>query len=917
MDSKKRDGLINKALKFVKEHKDYTDEKQQAQMWLRDLFVDVFGINKSKVNVGFEHRVKGGYIDHLFNGLLLTEMKSAGKDLEVAKRQAFDYVMELSDNDIPKYVMVSDFNYIVLYNLDKNTHFKFLTKELPKYIELFDFFFGEEVVAREPQSPVNAEAAKELEKFHDTLRELNYPKNSRSLLMTRIVFCMFADDTEIFEKDQFRNYILNETNEDGSDLLYKLLDLFLALDTPKNLRIKNTAIQDFRFINGGLFKVKLEGVPLNKVARDMLIRITKLDWGMISPIIFGSMFEGAMDNESRHDLGAHFTSETNIMKVISSLFLDELRTEFDEILNYKVDRLRRLNQFHDKLSSLKFLDPACGSGNFLILAYREIRRLEHDVIQAELREEYIRDNNIGVKDFNRKLDISYQDTFFSIEDRIKVEVAQFYGIEIQAYAASIAKLGLWLMDHLMNMEASNKFGQQVLRLPLHAGAKISVADALLTNWNNIIDCSQLDYILGNPPFIGAKVMGPENKQILYKVAPELEGIKNLDFVSGWFIKSAFVMNQNPNVKTAFVATNSISQGIQAASLWKKINHMGINISFAHQTFKWDNNGASVFVVIIGMETQNKRNKELFIYDDISKSPIKTIVPKINEYLINASFLLLNTKLRNPISDFPNMTLGSLLLDNQNFILLPDEYHRWLERYPELKNYIHPYYGSKEILNTTAPSRYAIYAKDIPFNLIVNNKELSDRLTAISDFRKTVSKEDITLAETPTLYKRDRYWKQNVLGVPRTSSSARKYIPMAYFDENTIISDAAYQVTNAPLELFGVLETRLHTVWARLVTGKLKGDFRYSNTLCYNTFPIPKLTLAQIEGIEHLAQKIIEIRNSYMAEGNTLANLYGKIMPPDLRKAHTKLDKIVEIAYSGREFLNDNDRLSFLISMVGK
>lgn len=913
LDNDKRVRLSGNAHRFVEEHRDYCDEKQQAQMWLRDLFTDVFEINKLKVNVGFEHKVKGGYIDHLFNGLLLTEMKSMGKDLEVAKEQAFNYVMDLSNKDVPTYVMVSDFKYIVLYDLKKNTNFKFLVEDLPQYIELFNFFYGEEVIAREPQSPVNVKAAKELERLHDKLRELKYPKNSRSLFMTRIVFCMFADDTGIFEKNQFRNYILNETNEDGTDLIYKLLDLFIALDTPYEDRVINPSVENFRYINGGLFKVKLEGVPLNREARNMLIRVTELDWSMISPIIFGSMFEGAMDSESRHDLGAHFTSETNIMKVISSLFLEELRTEFDKILNYKVDRLKRLQIFHKKISNLKFLDPACGSGNFLLLAYREIRRLEHDVIQAELREEYIRDNNISLTNFNRKIDINYQDTLFTVEDRIKVEVAQFYGIEIQAYAVSIAKLSLWLMDHLMNLEASNKFGQQVLRLPLHAGANIHVADALLINWNDIIDCRDLDYILGNPPFNGKSSMLADQKNSLaYAIADKVKKYKSLDFVAAWYIKAGELMIINHSIKTALVSTNSIIQGEQAPILWSVLFNSNIHISFAHQTFDWDNNGAKVHVVIIGTSYGKTKNPKIYVYNNLKGEPTCEEAIYINEYLINANPVLLKPRTVQ-ISGFPEMGWGSKLTDGGNFLFNQEEKNEIIKKYPFVNDYLHLYLSAKDLLNNGI--RYALYLKYSDISKVRHVPEINSRILAIKEMRekssdKTTNKD----ALRPMEYQQDHVIIGDYLAIPRVSSSKRDYIPMDFLSYPTIVSDALFQVKATPFE-FAILQSKIHMLWIRTVCGRLKSDIRYSNTLGYNNFIVPKVSTEMKKIIDDLGKLLIDCHKHYKSNNMKLADIYDPLyMPKDLRTIHIKIDQVVDSIYKKSGFSSDNERLQCLLNL---
>ncbi|MFZ3576782.1 DNA methyltransferase [Virgibacillus sp. DJP39] len=898
MNNESRSEVLNKALAFVKEHENDRDEKQQAQMWVRD-FLEAFGVPYQKIKLGFEWRVNidgnTKFVDHLINGTLLIEMKSRDKDLDKAKSQAYRYVMNLSNEDLPRYVMISNFKRIRLYDLSSDGTWDFLITDLPKYIDLFGFLVGKQINVAIPKNPVNEKAAKMMETLHKKLLESKYPRNFADLLMTRIVFCLFADDSGIFKQDQFTNYLRNETREDGSDLVDRLAVLFQVLNTTEDERFQADVLKNFPYINGGLFEhPQLTGLPLTKEIRTHLIETSELDWSRISPVIFGSMFEAAMDDTRRHNLGAHYTSEINIMKVIDSLFLEDLKEEFEHIRKLKHGRDRRLLEFHDKLSNLKFLDPACGSGNFLIVAYRELRRLEHEVID----------------------EILHGQAVFDIGELIKVEVAQFYGLEVVPYAVSIAKVGLWLMDHLMNREASELFGRLFLRLPLHAGANVVNADALQVDWQEIVTTGELNYILGNPPFLGAKKMSKESKQILKEVAPKMKGISNLDFVAGWFIKAARLMQENQNIKSSLVSTNSISQGIQATLLWRELRTMNININFAHQTFSW-NNEANVMVVIIGFSTQNQKEKTLFTYTNKKGNPNKNVVSSINEYLIDEPFLLIDPNTRKQISGYPPMTLGSLPLDNQQYILLEDEKNEIIKKYPEMVNYIHPYFGSQELLEPNKYKRFIIYAKDIPFNRLMKMLEIQKRVENVKRFRSTVAQEDRKLSKTPLLFKRDRYWKQKVLIVPRTSSGGREYVPMGYYDENVIVSDAAYQVADASLLLFGFLESKMHTRWINLVSGKLKGDFRYSNTLCYNTFPFPPINSKNKIRVENISKQILDTREKYFNEGNSLRDLYGKIMPTDLLLLHEKLDKVIETLYRKKAFNSDEERVKHLIKVYQK
>lgn len=904
------DTIINDAYNFVKDHQDDSDERQQAQSWIKDFLEKVFHINPRKVNAGFEWRVKSGryqqYADHLLNGILLIEMKSRGKSLDRAKSQAYNYVMKLEGNDIPRYVMLCDFEIIKISDLDTGSEIVFPVKELASNIEVFDFLKGKEIKIATPQSPVNAKAANLLETLHIMLREKNYPRNATELLMTRIVFCMFADHTGIFESGQYRSYILKHTKEDGSDIVDKMGSLFIVLNTPENERYQQGDLGDFRYINGGLFNVQIPtGIRLNKEIRDMLLEISQLDWSQISPIIFGSMFEGAMDEKKRHDLGAHFTSEINIMKVLDSLFLDDLNTEFQNICNLKIGKLNKLNEFHKKISNLIFLDPACGSGNFLMLAYRELRRLEHEVVNEVLVQEW-KQNNRGT------LGAEYQDTLLTIEDRIMVEVSQFYGIELQPYAVSIAKLGLWLIDHLMNMEASNKFGQYFIRLPLHAGANIYADNALKANWEDIVPITKLSYILGNPPFIGHNVKSGDNQKELKSVAPEWKGIANLDYVSGWFIKASKMMECNPLIETAFVSTNSIAQGIQAINLFSELFCNGFNINFAHQTFEWDNNGAKVHVIIIGFSKFKKKQKKLYKYSSLRAEPQLIEVSDINEYLLPMKSVKL-TAMYTQISGKPNMIYGSNMSTGTALMFKEKEYQEFIRKVPWTEEYMRPLIGAKELTNNF--KRYVLYLKDAKPSLINSSNEVLERLNKVKSDRgnstDTLAKQ---IVNTPTLLYSDRVLDGEFLVIPIVSSGNREYIPIVFEKYPTIATNKTFQLPNANKYIFGILESRMHMCWMKITVGRLKSDYSYSNTLVYNTFVFPETSKIQEEFISNLADKILAIREEYFEKGEKIKDLYSSFMPPDLRKAHNKLDKEVEKLYRKEPFNSDEDRFEHLLKL---
>lgn len=904
------DTTINDAYKFVEDHQNDSDERQQAQSWIKDFLEKVFHINPRKVNAGFEWRVKAGkhqqYVDHLLNGVLLIEMKSKGRSLDKAKSQAYNYVMKLGENDVPRYVMLCDFEIIKISDLDTGSEIAFPVKELTSHIGVFDFLKGKEIRITTPQSPVNVKAANLLETLHIMLREKKYPRNATELLMTRIVFCMFADYTGIFEEGQYRSYILKHTKEDGSDIVDKLGSLFIVLNTPENERYQQGDLGDFRYINGGLFNVQIPtGIRLNKEIRNMLLEISQLDWSQISPIIFGSMFEGAMDVKRRRDLGAHFTSEVNIMKVLDSLFLDDLNTEFQNICNLKIGKLNKLNEFHKKISNLTFLDPACGSGNFLMLAYRELRRLEHEVVSEVLIQEWKQDNR-------GTMGAEYQDTLLTIEDRIKVEVSQFYGVELQPYAASIAKLGLWLIDHLMNMEASNKFGQYFVRLPLHVGANIYVDNALKVDWKDIVPVTKLSYILGNPPFIGHNAKSVDNQKELKSVAPKWKGISNLDYVAGWFIKASKMMEYNPLIETAFVSTNSIAQGTQAINLFSELFNKGFNINFAHQTFEWDNNGAKVYVIITGFSKIKKKQRKLYKYSSLKAEAQLVEASNINEYLLPMKSVEL-TAMYKQISGKPDMIYGSNMSTGTALMFKEKEYQEFIRKIPWTKEYMRPLIGAKELTNNF--KRYVLYLKDAKPSLINSTNEVLERLNKVKSDRKN-SKDILAnqMADTPTLLYSDRVLDGDFLVIPIVTSGNREYVPIIFEKYPTIATNKTFQLPNADKYIFGILESRMHMCWMKVTVGRLKSDYSYSNTLVYNTFVFPETNKTQEETVANLVDNILTIREKYFKIGEKIKDLYSKLMPPDLRKAHNKLDREVEKLYRKQPFNSDEDRFEYLLKL---
>ena len=901
----------SRAYEFIKIHQADDQENVYYSTFDAD-FLKIFGVPTEKINSGFEYKVKidshTKRIDHLLSGLLLIENKSRGTSLDSAVEQAMRYVQHLKDEDRPKFVLLSDFANMRLYDLNnlENT-LEFATKDLPVNLAAFGFLLGRDPSARNNLDPVNAKAAQLLEKLHQKLIAARYPIDEANLLMTRLVFCFFADDAEIFETNQF-DFYLHDTKPNGSDILEKLATLFAVLNTPEKDRFQNGAVAEFRYINGGLFRSKQPtGIDLGSEIRDILLKVSELNWSKISPVIFGSMFEGAMDPTERHNLGAHYTSEKNILKVVDSLFMEDLLAEFRQIQNDKTpNKLARLEKFHDKLANLKFLDPACGSGNFLIVAYRELRRLELDVIEEKDRYNH---------KANSRLDI-------------RVDINQFYGIEIIPYACNIARLGLWLEDHLMNLEASKRFGQYFARLPLHDGGNIYCGDALKADWLHIFDKPQgditfteldkLDFILGNPPFIGQTVMSHEQKKNLKNAVPNNEKIGKVDFVAGWYYKATELMEENCELQVALVSTNSIAQGEQAIIVLQDLMvNYRIKINFAHQTFKWDNNGAAVFVVIIGFAKFARKRRYIFKYDkDTDDNAECTPAININQYLLDAAFVKMAPR-NESISSLPRMAFGTMPRDNGNLILSSVESRKIIAKYPELSKFLHPFIGSQELLQDTEISRYILYLKNAPIK-ILQIPEVCKRLELTKEFRKnSVAKSTQKWAGRATELVQDQYSATKVMLLPRVSSGMRDYLPIGYYDENTIGSDQVFQVEDATLDLFAILHSKIHMSWLTTVGGRLKSDFRYSNTMVYNTFVVPEISDETCAELVASAQNILDVRAKYTVKGNSLADMYDPLlMPADLRAAHDANDKLIDSLY-GLKSPSQEERVKKLMELYQK
>ena len=759
--------------------------------------------------------------------------------------------------------------YFILYRRTTGERFSFKTKELRKHIKRFADIAGYETTRiYENQIAVNVKAAEKMAKLHDALKEYGYEGHPLEVYLVRLLFCLFADDTGIFPENSFTNYIEN-SKDDGSDLSLRLEQLFEILNCPDEIRKKRKLLPknllQFRYINGGLFKETLPLADFNGKMRQILLDCCNFDWNKISPAIFGAMFQGVMDKKTRRKFGAHYTSEENILKLIKPLFMDELWNEFEQVKAIPA----QLDAFHDKIASLKFLDPACGCGNFLIITYRELRLLELEVLRMK------------INTAQRLLDVS---------SMLKVNVSQFYGIEYEEFPCQIAQVGMWLIDHQMNLLVADQFGTYYVRLPLKQSATIVHDNALRIDWNKVVLTEELSYILGNPPFVGARIMSTEQKADLRHVFGSVKNVGNLDYVCCWYKKAVGVMQKNRNIATAFVSTNSISQGEQVSILWKPFFEKGVFINFAYRTFKWNNEAkgkAAVHCVIIGFGMIEKRNK--FIVD----GDICSYVGNINGYLVDAKNICIESR-RKPLCDIPQIGIGNKPIDGGYYLFTEDEKNDFIAKEPASKEYFKKWIGSDEFIN--GKKRYCLWLGDCEPADLKNMPECLKRVEAVRKYRlASKSKPTRKLADKPRRFHVENMPNNNYIVIPESSSKNRRYIPIGFLSPDIFSSNLVKIIPRGTLYHFGILTSSVHNCWMRTVAGRLKSDYRYSKEIVYNNFPWPEANKRQQTKIAKLAQVVLDARKQF--PGSSLADLYDPLtMPPVLLEAHQNLDREVMRLY---------------------
>ena len=896
-----------RAAAFSQEWADAGYEKGQTQLFYRDFF-DIFDLPVRRV-AAFEEPVKllgdrRGFIDLFWKGVLLVEQKSAGRDLTKAKTQAFSYFPGLKDADLPRYLLLSDFQTFELYDLDEDENVAFTLADLPQHVEKFGFILGVQKRSFKDQDPVNIKASERVGQLHDALADAGYIGHDLEQFLVRIVFCFFADDTGIFEpRDIFLDLLENRTQEDGSDLGGWLMQLFQVLNTPVDRRstILDEDLSRFPYVNGDLFREQLLIPSFNSEMRQRLIDACHFNWSEISPAIFGSLFQSVMDKDERRAKGAHYTTEKNILKVIEPLFLDELRAEFQRLRGRKDNRrLPELIAFQHRLGRLRFFDPACGCGNFLIIAYRELRALEIEVLK-EIRP-------------HGQLDMLAQS--LSV-----VDVDGFYGIELGEFPAHIAEVALWMMDHIMNNRLSLEFGQTYARIPLEKSPHIRHGDALETDWTALLPPEECSYVLGNPPFVGAKFQSTEQRGQVRRIASLGKSGGTLDYVAAWFIKAGEYIQQS-KAQISFVATNSITQGEQVAQLWPLLfDRCKLDIAFAHRTFAWGSDArgmAHVHVVIIGLAKQDAapREKRLFSYDTPTGEPHESRHTALSPYLFDASGLtdsrIVAKESAQPLNGLPHLLSGSQPIDNGNYIFKAEERAAFLREEPGAEPYLRPYVGSREFLQ--GEERWILALQDASPTDLKAMPKVVERMQAVRAFRaKSKRKSTLAIADYPTQYNVNVVPTAPFLVIPKVSSERREYVPIGWLEPPVIPSDLVFIIENASKPLFALLTSAMHMAWLRHIGGRLESRYRYSIGLVYNTFPVPEVPAERLQRLVPHTDAVLAARAAY--PNATLADLYDPdLMPVDLRRAHRALDSAVDRLYRRSPFSSDRERVEYLLGL---
>ena len=786
----------------------------------------------------------------------------------------------------PRFIIVTDYETLLAVDTKTKDTLDIKLLDLTKHYDFFLPWAGMERAQHKDENPADVRAAEKMAKLYDEIVKENTPKTKEevhalNVFLTRLLFCYFAEDTNIFEDNQFTKAIHSHTQTDGSDLDSYLQRLFDVLNTEKRDNSLPEYLKAFPYVNGGLFRDRVSLPKFSMKSRNIMIEVGTLNWSEINPDIFGSMIQAVITPEHRGGMGMHYTSVPNIMKVIEPLFLNDLYEEFEQSKENK----NKLLALHKRLTNLKIFDPACGSGNFLIIAYKELRKLE-------------------MKIFKQIDALSGQRSFVFSE----IKLSQFYGIELDDFAHEVAILSLWLAEHQMNLEFFREFGRTSPTLPLHQGGNIVQGNATRLNWEEVCPKEDGDeiYILGNPPYLGARNQDIKQKEDMALVFHGIKNYNNLDYIACWFYKGAQYI-KNINAKVAFVSTNSISQGEQVGILWTHILDETIEIDFAHKSFKWQNNAkanAAVIVVIIGL--RNISSEVKFLY----QSNIKQEVKNINAYLVNADNIIVQKRTK-PWKDTPPLVFGNQVIDGGHLILQEDEKNKIVSLYPSSEKFFRRLYGGEDFIKGFI--RWCIWIDKNQFDEATAIPILKEKFEKVKEYRKTGGEVARSLVDIPYRFRYIHEAKHNLLVLPRTTTERRDYLPIGFLNKDSIVTDAIQVIYDSEIYLMGFLSSKIHMLWVKVVAGRLKSDLRYSNSLCYNTFPFPNISEKQKEMISEHVFNILHEREQHSEK--TLAQLYDPDkMPTDLRKAHHQLDLAIERCYRVKPFESDEERLEYLFKL---
>lgn len=884
----------NAAREFASQWAGRGYEKGESQKFWMQLLSEVYGVEHVASFIEFEDQVmldSTSFIDgYIPSTKVLIEQKSQGKDLRKAIKQsdgslltpfqqAKRYVLGLPLSRHPRWVVVSNFTEFLVYDMEQpnGEPEQILLENLEKEYYRLQFLVNvkSEHISREEE--VSMKAGEIIGAIYDAMLEQYGDRDPETLqqlniLCVRLVFCLYAEDAGIFTRDQFHDYLVKHDTE---MMRTALLQLFEVLNTPVEQRSKflRDDLKAFPYAKG-VFAEYIDIPQFTPSLRELLLQKASLDfdWSEISPTIFGAMFESTLNPETRRSGGMHYTSIENIHKVIDPLFLDDLRAELDTILEEKVEKKRQqqLGAYQDKLASLTFLDPACGSGNFLTETYLSLRRLENRAVSAMTHGQAF----IGFEEFSP----------------IKVNINQFYGIEINDFAVTVATTALWISESQMLAETEQIIKHDIDFLPLKANANIHEGNALRIDWETVVPKDELNYIIGNPPFVGARIMSSAQKDDLLEIfGKKWKNVGNLDYVCGWYKKASELM-KGTKIRAALVSTNSISQGEQVANLWKPLFEDGLKFNFAYRTFRWDSEAsdkAHVHCVIIGFSYLD--SAKYFIFDNGKAIEVKNI----NPYFIDAPSVFVESRPKS-LCDIPQIGIGNKPIDDGNYLFTKEEMEDFIKIEPKSQKYFKPWYGSQEFIHQKP--RYCLWLGDCSPAELRSMPHCLKRVENVRSFRlASKSAGTVKLADCPTRFHVENMPSGEHIIVPKVSSEKRRYIPMGFHDNSNLASDLVFIIPDASLYHFGILESNVHMAWMRAVCGRLESRYRYSKDIVYNNFPWPEVNDEQREKIAATAQAILDARTLY--PDSSLADLYDELtMPPELRKAHQQNDRAVMAAY---------------------